>query len=161
MLTEREIARFKNQLERMKQEMLEVIEANQSSSFEDYGELTAFDNHFADTASQLEDREVQYSIKDTAQHILDQVNEALDRIDKGTFGKCVDTGKDIPIDRLEALPYAKRTVEAQERFDKAGEASPQIKLSFDTPAHDERGDERLQTVDELEYEHGNSSYRNQ
>ncbi|MBU8878140.1 hypothetical protein BGM26_03920 [Bacillus sp. FJAT-29790] len=78
----------------------------------------------------------------------------------GIFGQCVDIGQDIPIDRLKAIHYAKRTLKAQQRFDKAVESIPQTKLSFATPKNDKRGDERLQTVDELQYEHGNSSHRN-
>ena len=159
MLTDRELSHFKNRLLQIKQEMLKVIDANQLT-FEDYGELTSFANHFADIASQLEDREVQETIKDTAKNILDEVNEALDRMDNGTYGKCVDTGKDIPIDRLEAIPYTKRTVEAQQKIDKAEESIPETKLSFAEKKNSARDDERLRTIDELEYEHGNSSYRN-
>ncbi len=142
----------------MKQELTKAIEANQPFSFEDYGELTSLDNHFADTASQLEDREVQFSIKESAKHILTEVEEALDRCKDGTYGKCVETGKDIPVERLKVLPYAKRIIEAQKRFDEAADSSNQTELSFSTPKDDKRGDERLQTVDELQCEHGNSSF---
>ncbi|MFZ7942828.1 TraR/DksA family transcriptional regulator [Neobacillus sp. 19] len=159
MLTERELTHFKKKLLRMKQEMTKVIESNRPLTFEDYGELTSLDNHFADTASQLEDREVQFSIKESAQHILTEVNEALERIQNGTYGKCVDTGEEIPVVRLEVLPYAKRTIEAQKQFDETADALAQPELSFSTPIDDERGDQRLQTVDELQYEHGNSSFR--
>lgn len=159
MLTERDLTHFKKKLTRLKHEMLEVIDANKPLSFEDYGELASYDSHFADTATQLEEREVQFSIKDSAQHILNEVNQALDRIRSGTYGKCVDTGKDIPYDRLEVLPYAKRTVNAQEKLDELADSVPQTELSFSTPIDDQRGDDRLQTVDELQHEHGNSSYR--
>ncbi|EKN70366.1 general stress protein GSP160 [Neobacillus bataviensis LMG 21833] len=159
MMRERELTYFKNKLVKIKQEMTKVIETNQPLSFEDYGELSSLDNHFADTASQLEDREVQSSINESAKHILNEVDEALERIQNGTYGICVETGKDIPVDRLKILPYAKRILEAQKRFDEAADSSTQIELSFSTPEDDKRGDQRLQTVDELQYEHGNSSFR--
>jgi DnaK suppressor protein len=160
MLSNNELSHFKKRLLQIKQEMLEVIDTNQLT-FEDYGELASFNNHFADIASQLEDREVQDTIKDTAKNILDEVNEALDRMDNGTYGKCVDTGKNIPIDRLEAIPYTKRTVESQQKIDKVAESTPETKLSFAEQKNSARDDERLRTLDELEYEHGNSSYRNE
>lgn len=159
MLTEKELTHFKNQLVQMKQEMLKVIEANDPLPFESYGELTSFDNHFADTASQMEDRQLQLSIKDRAQHILDEINDAIDRTENGTFGKCVDTGKDIPIDRLKAIPYAKRTLEAQLSFDEAVQSSQQSTFSFATPKDGTRGDDRIRTADEIINEHGNSSNR--
>lgn len=160
MLSDRELTYFKNRLMRMKQELVETIEANDPLTFEDEGELTSFDNHFADTASQLENREVQFSIHGTAQHILEEINESINRIENGTYGKCVDTGEDIPIDRLEAIPYAKRTLEAQQRFDEERHTSPQTKRSFATPKNDPRDNERIQTLDEMQHEHGHSSHEN-
>ena len=158
MLTGRDLIHFKEKLVRLKQEITEGLEGNQPLSFEDYGELASVNNHLADTASQLEEREVQLSIKDSGQHILHEINEALERIDNGTYGICVDTGEDIPSGRLEVLPYAKRTVQAQKEFDEAVNSIPQPELTFSTPIDDKRGDDRLQTVDELQKEHGNSSY---
>lgn len=158
MLTEKQLTHYKNQLLHIKQEVLNVIEGNERSILEDDGELTSFDNHFADVASQTEDKEVQLSIKDRAQSILGEVEEALNRIKNGTYGKCVDTGEDIPIERLEALPYAKRTLEAEQKLQETTEVISETQLSFATPKSDRTGDERILTADELQGEHGNSSY---
>ncbi|MCQ6282660.1 hypothetical protein [Bacillus sp. EB600] len=84
---------------------------------------------------------------------IEGVNEALERIGEGTYGIYVDTIEDIPYERLEVLPYAKRTIET-----KARAPIPDWDQSFSTPRGDQRGDKRIQTVDELQYEHGNSSY---
>lgn len=148
---------FKKKLLKVKQEILRTLEVNQPLSFEDSGELTSYDNHFADTATELAEREKQMMLIENAKRTLEEVNEALKRISDGTFGVCVDTGENISYDRLEVLPYAKRIVEAQEKLE--NEAIPSREdQSFSTPKEDVRGDKRIQTVDELLDMHGNSSY---
>ena len=157
MLSKEELSYFKERLLRMKEEVSQMAENNQPLFFEDYGELTSYDNHFADSATQLEEREKQKVLIDTANNLLEEVNEALERIDNGTYGVCVDTGKDIPFERLKALPYAKRTVEAQKELENEEIDSLPAVQSFATPEEDVRGDKKIQTVDELISVHGNSS----
>ena len=157
MLSKEELAYFEKRLLQLKEETIQMVEASQPLSFEDYGELTSYDNHFADTATQLEERERQKVLHDTANNLLAEVNEALERIKKGTYGVCVDTGEPISYERLKALPYAKRTVEAQKEQEKERIVSPPEDPSFLTPEEDIRGDKRIQTVDELISVHGNSS----
>ena len=159
MLSKEELTYFKKRLLQMKEETIQMVEASQPLSFEDYGELTSYDNHFADSATQLEEREKQRVLHETANNLLEEVNEALERFKTGTYGVCVDTGKKIPYERLKALPYAKRTVEAQKELEKEKEnvISLPEDQSFLTPEEDERGDKRIQVVDELISVHGNSS----
>jgi DnaK suppressor protein len=157
MLSKEELIYFEKRLLQLKEETIQMIEANQPLTFEDSGELTSYDNHFADSATQLEERERQRVLHDAANNLLEEVNEALERIKTGSYGVCVDTGKAIPYDRLKALPYAKRTVEAQKEQEKEKIASLPEDQSFLTPEEDVRGDKRIQTVDELISVHGNSS----
>lgn len=110
MLTRKEIIYFKKKLLRTKKEMIKILEENQVKSIEDDGKFT-FQSGQAESNKQI-------TIIYSAQNILNQVNEALDRIRRGTYGKCVDTGEDIPHGRLEIFPYTKRTVEAQKKYDK-------------------------------------------
>ncbi|MBT2723653.1 TraR/DksA C4-type zinc finger protein [Bacillus sp. ISL-46] len=157
MLSEKDLLFLKDKLIKIKNETIEMLESNPPLTFEDFGELTSYDNHFADTATELEEREKQTLLIENAKSRLEEVNEALERITNGTYGVCVETGEDIPYDRLEALPYAKRTVEAQEKLEYETIPIRQGDQSFSTPKEDERGDKRIQTVDELQYLHGNSS----
>ena len=157
MLSKEELAYFEKRLLRLKEETIQMAEGSQPLSFEDYGELTSYDNHFGDTATQLEEREKQRVLHETASNLLEEVNEALERIKTGTYGICVDTGEPISFERLKALPYAKRTVEAQEELEKEKMVSLPEEQSFLTPEDDERGDKRIQVVDELISVHGNSS----
>jgi DnaK suppressor protein len=157
MLSKEELAYFEKKLLQLKEETIQMAEANEPLSFEDSGELTSYDNHFADTATQLEEREKQRVLHETANNLLQEVNEALERIKTGTYGVCVDTGEPISYERLKALPYAKRTVEAQKEQEKENVASLPEDQSFLTPEEDVRGDKRIQVVDELISVHGNSS----
>ncbi|MDQ1000242.1 DnaK suppressor protein [Neobacillus niacini] len=157
MLSKEELSYFKKKLLQLKEETTQMVEASQPLAFEDDGELTSYDNHFADTATQLEEREKQKILHDTASNLLEEVNEALERIKRGTYGVCVDTGEPISYERLKALPYAKRTVEAQKEQEQEKVASLPEDPSFLTPEEDVRGDKRIQTVDELISVHGNSS----
>lgn len=72
------------------------------------GELSsaAGDQHIADHASELLDREVDESLEENAEHIAREIEAALARIDDGTYGTCNRCGKPIPEERLEAVPYA-------------------------------------------------------
>jgi DnaK suppressor protein len=53
---------------------------------------------------------------------LMQVQDALKRIEDGTYGKCITCGKEIPVARLEAVPWAAYCVEDQEKLDRASHA---------------------------------------
>jgi RNA polymerase-binding transcription factor DksA len=87
---------------------------------EESGELNsgAGDQHLADHATELFVRELDESLEENAEHVLDEIDEALRRIDEGTYGRCAVCGREIPEERLAAIPYATLCVEdkrAQER----------------------------------------------
>ncbi|MBA3718538.1 MAG: TraR/DksA C4-type zinc finger protein [Actinobacteria bacterium] len=64
------------------------------------------DNHLADSAAVTLDQELDETLEENSSHVLTAIDEALERIEAGTFGICVNCGKEIPPERLEALPYA-------------------------------------------------------
>ncbi|MCM3570507.1 hypothetical protein [Neobacillus mesonae] len=99
MLTEKELIHLKKKLLRTKKEMIQMLEANQLSSLTDE-KFTIHHNHVAG----LEAKEKQITIAYSVQNILNQVNEALERICRGTYGKCVDTGEDIPYGDSKSYP---------------------------------------------------------
>ena len=72
------------------------------------GELmsSSMDNHMADTASETFERELDEGIEEHAERQLREVEEALARIDEGTYGTCAACGEPIGEERLEALPWA-------------------------------------------------------
>ena len=72
-------------------------------------------NHFADDATEMEQQETALSLRRNAERLLGQVNHALERVAAGTYGHCERCGKVIPVERLEARPYATLCVEDQAR----------------------------------------------
>jgi DnaK suppressor protein len=80
---------------------------------EEAGEETAFDNHLADTATETYDRELDYTLEENSEHVLAEIDDALKRIDDGTYGICTNRGEQIPLERLEALPWATLCIDCQ------------------------------------------------
>jgi len=74
----------------------------------DDGELSnaAGDQHLADHATEMVDREVDESLEENAEAIVQEIDAALGRIDDGTYGTCLRCGNPIPEERLVAVPYA-------------------------------------------------------
>lgn len=71
------------------------------------GELSQYDNHPADTATDLYERGKDIALYEHVQKELEDVEAALERIESGTYGICEVTGKEIPMERLEVLPTAR------------------------------------------------------
>jgi DnaK suppressor protein len=85
----------------------------------DVGELADQDEP-ADVASELYADELDEGISDDLREALSAVERAEARIEQGTYGLSVESGRPIPDDRLEAFPTAERTVEEQERCERGG-----------------------------------------
>lgn len=81
------------------------------------GDSSAFGMHQADAGSDSYDRDFALSILSQEQNALYEIDEALVRIDAGEYGVCQGSGDAIPIARLEAMPFARCTVEYQEKLD--------------------------------------------
>jgi RNA polymerase-binding transcription factor DksA len=77
-------------------------------------ELSSYDNHPADVGTETFLREQDQALIANAREILGKIDRALQKLDEGSYGICDKTHKPIPVARLEAIPYATLTVEAQE-----------------------------------------------
>jgi len=77
-------------------------------------------NHpdIADRASSETDRAIELRARDRQRKLIAKIDEALARIDDGTYGYCEETGEPISLRRLEARPIATLSVEAQERHER-------------------------------------------
>jgi RNA polymerase-binding transcription factor DksA len=84
---------------------------------EDGGDSSAFGMHQADAGSDSYDRDFALNILSQEQNALYEIEEALVRIDSGEYGICQGSGEMIPQARLEAIPFARCTVEYQEKLD--------------------------------------------
>lgn len=72
----------------------------------------------AAAASQVFAQQRDLALRDRTDHQLELVDEALARLDAGTFGACVRCGRPIAVDRLEALPWAPRCIDCQRIADR-------------------------------------------
>ena len=81
-------------------------------------EASAFGMHQADAGSDAYDKDFALSLLSQEQDALYEIEEAVKRIDAGTYGTCEMSGKPIPHLRLEALPFARYTVQCQSDLEK-------------------------------------------
>jgi RNA polymerase-binding transcription factor DksA len=86
-------------------------------------EASAFGMHQADAGSDAYDRDFALSLLSQEQDALYEIDEALKRIELGTYGKCEMSGKPISRARLEAIPFARYTVVCQSQLEKQSRAS--------------------------------------
>ena len=86
-------------------------------------EASAFGMHQADAGSDAYDRDFALSLLSQEQDALYEIDQALKRIEMGSYGVCEMSGKAIPRARLEAIPFARFTVECQSQLEKQNKAS--------------------------------------
>lgn len=99
-------ARLTNQMDDLKKDSAE--------------EMTSYSMHMADSGTDNFDRDNALSLLSSDQDAVYEIDEALKRIEKNSFGVCELTGKNIPKTRLNAVPWARYTVESQARLEKDG-----------------------------------------
>ena len=95
-----------------------LIKEIQEQSAEVASEKLDEPGDLVDMATDLLDQEMNLSLTTAEINRLKEIDEALIRIESGEYGICVDTGEEITKTRLKAVPEAKRTLEAQEKYDK-------------------------------------------
>jgi RNA polymerase-binding transcription factor DksA len=83
-------------------------------------EISGYSLHMADSGTDNFDRDFALSLLSADQDAVYEIDEALKRIQKGTFGICELTGKVIPKARLEAIPWTRFNVEAQAQLEREG-----------------------------------------
>jgi DnaK suppressor protein len=102
-------------------ELRERLQAQMSGlAKESAEELPGYSLHMADSGTDNFDRDFALSLLSSDQDAIYEIEEALKRIEKGTYGVCELTGKPIPKARLEAIPWTRFTVEAQAQLERDG-----------------------------------------
>lgn len=116
-LSSQQLADFKNRLiaekTRLEEELSTIAKQNPHnpedwSAVTDEAETTSADKN--DMADAIEDLEENTGISDTLEAQLKEVNDALERIDTGTYGLDEETGEPITAERLEANPSARNNI---------------------------------------------------
>lgn len=83
-------------------------------------EIAGYSLHMADSGTDNFDRDFALSLLSSDQDAVYEIEEALKRIERHTYGVCELTGKAIPKARLEAIPWARFTVQAQAQLEREG-----------------------------------------
>ena len=92
---------------------IEYLHKENPGSIEEETEDQTQDNHLAETATATLDREIDYTLEENSEHVLSAIEDALKRIEEGTFGVCVNCGKAIGEERLAALPWATTCIDCK------------------------------------------------
>lgn len=119
--TDLDLTYFRRRLLEEKELAEQTIRGTKSSEEDGTGEIgmemnelsSVADNHPADQGTETFLREQDMALVANARDILNRVGRALEKMDEGTYGICDKTHQPIPVERLEAIPYATLTVEAQ------------------------------------------------
>jgi RNA polymerase-binding protein DksA len=106
--------RYRDQLlEERERVSTSIQHLHEEGSLEEETEEETYDNHLADSATATLNREIDYSLEENSGHVLTAIDEALERIESGTFGTCGRCGKPIAEERLDAIPYANRCIDCK------------------------------------------------
>ena len=104
--------------DRIREEM-EVLELD--ISYADTGsgqsELADYDNHPADTGTDTFEKEKDLAVRDSWRDVLGRIDEALGKIERGTYGECDRCGREILKERLDVVPHAIYCVDCQDMIE--------------------------------------------
>lgn len=106
---------FRQLLQRERERMLHQIRANTDTESESdsLSELSDYDDHPADVATETFEREKERALRDNARETVGRIDAATHKLEQGTYGVCDICGQEIPAGRLEAAPYATLCVKCQ------------------------------------------------
>ena len=102
---------------RLRQELFDSM-AGVAVSSRSTSETSLFKTHQADAGSDTYDRDFALSLLSHEHKALYEIDQALERIELGTYGICEVSGKPIPHERLKAIPFARFTVDVQSRLER-------------------------------------------
>jgi len=106
-----ELTRLQAELDEIERRTARMDESDRAS------ELSAYEDHPADLASETFEREKDLAIGESVEHLLHKVISALEKIERGTYGLCDACGRPIKKARLKALPFATLCLECQDRLE--------------------------------------------
>lgn len=116
-LKKSDIAKFKQKLLDMRAQISRTFQGT-AAEVKKPDDSTGYSQHQADQGTDDFDRTINMELTEREYHILRQIDRALEKIAENTYGVCDITGEEIPITRLEAVPYATMTVKAQDKLEK-------------------------------------------
>lgn len=116
-LKKAQIEIFKQRLEGLRGHMKQTLEGA-AREVKKPDEATGYSQHQADQGTDDFDHRISLEVTSKEFALVRQIERALEKIEENTYGICDISGEEIPLARLEAIPYATMTVKAQEKFEK-------------------------------------------
>lgn len=116
-LKKNELAQFKKRLLELRVQVMHALEGSKKEVTSP-DEAKGYSQHSADEGTDDFVKNVSLQVTNKELTLLRQIDRALEKIEEGTYGTCDLSGEEIPLKRLEAIPYATMTVKAQEKFEK-------------------------------------------
>lgn len=121
----KEKARINNEIETFKKNYLN------KGQMEATGELSTIDNHPADMGTEMFDRERNQALFHNEKHLLSKVEQALEKMNHGNYGKCDICGEEIPNERLDVMPSASTCINCEK------ESPDYLTYKYDRPVEEE------------------------
>jgi len=114
-----DLEKFKNMLLERRAALLGDIDHLRKGSMdttptEAAGDLSTHAYHMADQGTDANERDKAFHLVSKSGRFLYHLDEALQRIAEGSYGKCISCGNDISVARLEAVPHARFCIECKE-----------------------------------------------
>ncbi|MFQ5953156.1 MAG: TraR/DksA family transcriptional regulator [Candidatus Omnitrophota bacterium] len=122
--TKKELKKIRGELVKQKARILEELfrirgENLKKSQKDSSGDLSGYTLHMADMATDLYDREFSLELAEGERERLYALDDAIKRIDEGTYGKCDSCDGSISKQRLKAMPQAQNCIKCQEEEEKS------------------------------------------
>ena len=122
-MNKRLLKKFKKQLEELQANLstgLQHLSENNlnRSQRESSGDLSGYSYHMADVGTDNFGREMELNIASNENERLRLIEEAMERIEEGTYGECSVCAGKINVERLEAVPYARLCIECARESEK-------------------------------------------
>ncbi|MGI6697376.1 MAG: TraR/DksA C4-type zinc finger protein [Clostridia bacterium] len=110
-MDQQKIENFKSTLEQKKRDAQKTLSQIENNEFNDAqaeytSELSVYDNHPADIATETYEMEKNMALRKQNLHRINQIDQALERIERGDYGKCALCGGEIGFERLKTQPEA-------------------------------------------------------
>ncbi len=116
----KQLEHYRELLLQKRRELMDQLGYIRETSFSDTmkdasGENSAYTFHMADQGTDTQEREKAFLFAYREGRLIYHIDEALDRIEKGTYGNCQNCGKPISPERLEAVPHARLCIECKSK----------------------------------------------
>lgn len=112
-ISKRDLDAIRKKLVEQRQDVIEAMKRNRAP------EVTSDTGDEADQAQAAMDRDLQFELSDTERNTLDQIEGAIRKIDKGTYGVCEQCRQPVETLRIKALPFARYCIRCQAGSERA------------------------------------------